>query len=173
MVERERDRFLSLSSALTGVAISSASMTADPKTNLRIRAKAGDLSPRNSPIDLATAYLEVLKTHGYATTLEEILARVPVLADVPPSPAPTEIIDEILADRRLGALCRSIIKLWYLGVWYDPVNPRADVQVVSSQAYKEALVWKVMRAHPMGYSMWTFGHWAEDPPELTEFLSTI
>jgi hypothetical protein len=75
------------------------------------------------------------------------------------------------ADATLGNLCRSIMKLWFVGIWYDPGNPGRPQRVVSTQAYKEGLVWKVMQAHPMGYSMWTFGHWQDPPPSLDKFLT--
>ncbi len=80
-------------------------------------------------------------------------------------------VASLLADPTLGPIGRSIIKLWLLGAWYEPLNPSSAVKVVSSQAYKESLVWKLMQAHPMGYSMFTFGHWAEPPPPLDDFVT--
>jgi hypothetical protein len=76
----------------------------------------------------------------------------------------------VLNDPTLGPIARSIIKLWLLGAWYNPLKPSAAVKVVSAQAYKESLVWRVMQAHPMGYSMFDFGYWAQDPPALDLFI---
>ena len=45
--------------------------------------------------------------------------------------------------------------------------------MVSSQAYKEGLVWKIMRSHPQGYSIWPFGYWSDEPPELDEFVTFV
>jgi hypothetical protein len=42
--------------------------------------------------------------------------------------------------------------------------------VVSSNAYIEGWVWKIMQAHPMGYSMLEYGYWAEPPPPLSAIL---
>ena len=54
----------------------------------------------------------------------------------------------------------------------QPAQPvEIAIKVVSSQAYKESLVWKAMQAHPMGYSMFSFGYWAEEPPPLDQFIT--
>ena len=76
----------------------------------------------------------------------------------------------ILADPVLGFVARSIMKMWLLGSWYNPANSSQAVNVVSAQAYKESLVWKIMQSHPMGYSMFTFGYWAKPPPPLSQFI---
>ena len=83
---------------------------------------------------------------------------------------PSQAAAKVLADAQLGPVARSIMKLWLLGSWYDPANPSRAVNVVSAQAYKESLVWKVMQSHPMGYSMFTYGYWAKPPPPLNQFI---
>ena len=30
-----------------------------------------------------------------------------------------------------------------------------------------------MQSHPMGYSMFSFGYWAEEPPALDQFITTL
>ena len=40
---------------------------------------------------------------------------------------------------------------------------------VSDQAYKESWAWKIAQSHPMGYSEYHFGYWAEQPPTLKQF----
>lgn len=71
-------------------------------------------------------------------------------------------------------IAQSIVALWYLGSWYKPAYQNggtsgAVVQVVSSEAYTNGLVWKVAQAHPMGYSAFTFGYWSQPPASLATF----
>jgi hypothetical protein len=65
--------------------------------------------------------------------------------------------------------------MWYLGSWYVPgvlggggfAPP--PLQVISSVAYTNGLVWRVMQSHPMGYSAFTFGYWSQQPGSLSSF----
>jgi len=71
-------------------------------------------------------------------------------------------------------IAQSIVAMWYLGSWYKPAyqnagTPGAVVQVVSSEAYTNGLVWKAAQAHPMGYSPFTFGYWSQPPASLATF----
>jgi hypothetical protein len=84
-------------------------------------------------------------------------------------------------------MAKSILKMWYLGAWFPPesavapkkvaatergapsTSPKA-YQVISADAYVRGFAWRAMQAHPMGYSDFTFGYWAEEPPALAEFL---
>ena len=72
-------------------------------------------------------------------------------------------------------LAQSIVAMWYLGSWYVPgvlggggfAPP--PLQVISSVAYTNGLVWRVMQSHPMGYSAFTFGYWSQQPGSLSSF----
>jgi hypothetical protein len=72
-------------------------------------------------------------------------------------------------------LAQSIVAMWYLGSWYVPgvlggggfAPP--PLQVISSVAYTNGLVWRVMQSHPMGYSAFTFGYWSQQPAPLSSF----
>lgn len=69
-----------------------------------------------------------------------------------------------------GPVCRNIIKMWYMGNWYQLptvwrqtyVNSDSDTtRVLSKNAYIEGLVWKAMGRHPKsakqpGYGTWSF-----------------
>lgn len=138
--------FVPLSSALTGVA-------------------ASQLKPQIDPIGIAEQYLAILTAKVNAALLTKLAAAFNNPAD------PKAAAAAILATPDLGPVARSIIKLWLLGSWYDPAKPAEAVQVVSAQAYKESLVWRIMQSHPMGYSMFTFGYWAEQPPALSQFIT--
>ncbi len=140
------DRFVRLSSALTGV-------------------DASQLKPAIDPIGIAEQYLQTLKQSISPSLLQTLLSTLPATSDAAVD------VTSLLSDPTLGPIGRSIIKLWLLGSWYDPLNPSSAVKVVSAQAYKESLVWKVMQAHPMGYSMFSFGYWAEEPPAFDQFLT--
>ena len=140
------DQFVRLSAALTGI-------------------DAAQLKPALDPIGIADQYLQTLRDKLDAATLQSLLAAVPA------SPSDPVNVAALLADTTLGPVCRSILKLWLLGAWYSPQNPFTAVKVVSSQAYKESLVWRAMQSHPMGYSMFNFGYWAAEPPPLDQFLT--
>jgi len=68
---------------------------------------------------------------------------------------------------------RSIMKLWLLGVWYQPYATGSykstDSTVVSDQAYIQSWAWKIAQAHPMGYSEMFFGYWNTTPPSLEDY----
>lgn len=72
-------------------------------------------------------------------------------------------------------LAQSIVAMWYLGAWYPPGVlggggfPPPPLQVISSAAYTNGLVWRVMQSHPMGYSPFTFGYWSQAPAPLSSF----
>ncbi len=138
--------FVALSSGLTGVS-------------------AAQLKPALDPIGIAGQYFDTLVAGVPAATLDR-LAAVFLAA-----PTPAEGAAAVLADSELGSIGRSIIKLWLLGSWYAPSAPTVPVKVVSAQAYKESLVWRAMQSHPMGYSMFTFGHWSKTPPPLDKFIT--
>ena len=75
-----------------------------------------------------------------------------------------------LTDDKWEPLCRNIIKMWYMGNWYQMpdewrktyVNSKLDeTKVLSKEAYIEGLVWKALGVHPKsakhpGYGTWQF-----------------
>ena len=76
---------------------------------------------------------------------------------------------EIFGDEKLGPVARNIIRLWYVGIWYQ--LPRAwteafgarekDVTfMVSAAAYTEGLLWPAIGAHPTGAKTPGYGSWA-------------
>jgi len=145
------DQFVSLSSALTGV-------------------NATQLKPELDPIGIADQYLAKINSPASNVSPATFSALVSTFeTQVGALGSPNKAAAFVLADPALGPVARSIIKMWLLGTWYDPLNVQPP-QVVSSQAYKESLVWKVMQSHPMGYSMWSFGYWAAPPPAFDQFI---
>ncbi|WP_435135544.1 hypothetical protein [Actinacidiphila sp. bgisy144] len=86
----------------------------------------------------------------------------------------------------------SIVKLWYVGVWYgpelagrmdvaawtapgrsgakpavpdgsEPAEGRVPLFVVSPDAYTEGLLWRAIGAHPSGAKAPGYGSWATPP----------
>jgi len=148
MVDTDKDPFLLISEALTGI---------DPQ----------HLAAKVDPIMVAEEYRRTLDEELKGAEADAYQQMLKAFADK------SLTVEQILADADLGPIARSIIKLWLLGAWYPPATPANASKVVSSQAYKESLVWKAMQSHPMGYSMFTFGYWNEQPPALEEFLKFV
>ena len=127
---------------------------------------ADRLAPAIDPINLPPLFFDTARkgmgTEAFSNLLE-------LYASIKSQP-PEKIADTVLgsSDLKIVQGARSIMKLWLLGSWYQPDN-KDNVQVVSDQAYKESWAWKIAQSHPMGYSQYHFGYWAEQPPTLKQF----
>lgn len=86
-------------------------------------------------------------------------------------------IRSFLSSMDWGPVMRNMIRLWYLGIWHPMpevwrrrygTSPFDVIKVISARAYKEALVWDAMGAHPMGAKQQGFGAWAAPPPPPPE-----
>ena len=84
---------------------------------------------------------------------------------------------ELFGDPRLGPVARNIIKLWYVGIWYElppawieayGAKPADKDSMVSGQAYAEGLLWVAIGANPPGAKAPGYGSWAR-PPEIPTF----
>ncbi|MBB1201817.1 hypothetical protein EGM70_16165 [Enterobacteriaceae bacterium 89] len=75
---------------------------------------------------------------------------------------------QLMTSAALTPLVRSIIKLWYLGQWFDPNNPN-KTEIPSANSYQQGLVWTAIHAHPQGAKQQGFGAWAE-PPVMTSVV---
>lgn len=129
------------------------------------------LSPQRDPIDIKTTYL-TLVTNRRPVVFERLLQKYGESRAISPDP---KMIGAKLLDPSEPKVCylaRSIMLMWYLGVWYEPedlqlaesTGSSPNFSVISPAAYTQAWVWRVAQAHPMGYSEWHFGYWHEDPP---------
>jgi hypothetical protein len=74
----------------------------------------------------------------------------------------------------LGPIALNIVRLWYLGNWYQmPREWRSkygaaandQTRVVSAEAYREGLVWNAICAHPTAAKQPGFGSWAFPPKD--------
>ena len=66
---------------------------------------------------------------------------------------------DVFSDLRLGPVARNIIKLWYVGIWYELPPEWIDAFgareknytfMVSASAYTEGLLWPADRRQPPG-----------------------
>jgi hypothetical protein len=158
--------FLILSTALTGVDI----QTLAPEFSRG----SGDIlnaDPGQDPIDIKRDYFDQLNGPGTAASFAKLLKFVkdnPLLSQ-------DDIIAKVNASDDTKFLARSIVLLWYLGSWYDPVDLKKAAaspesvhgpitqKVLSAKAYTQGLVWLIAGAHPMGYSNLQFGYWSRNP----------
>ncbi len=58
-------------------------------------------------------------------------------------------------------LARRIIKLWYMGKWFN--EAATDFVIPSPDSYVAGLMWQAISAHPMGARQQGFAAWAEPP----------
>jgi hypothetical protein len=83
-----------------------------------------------------------------------------------------EIRVTILGDEMLGPVARNLIKLWYVGSWYQMPSDWRETHggaesdcdfVVSPAAYTEGLLWPAIGANPQGAKPHGYGMWALPP----------
>jgi hypothetical protein len=81
---------------------------------------------------------------------------------------------EVFSDPRLGPVARNVVKLWYVGIWYE--LPRAWIDacgalernytfMVSPSAYVNGMLWTAIGANPPGARGPGFASWT-GPPKI-------
>jgi hypothetical protein len=79
---------------------------------------------------------------------------------------------EIFADEKLGPVARNIVKMWYVGTWYELPSAWRErfgtskedfTHTVSPASYTEGLLWPTIGAHPNGAKAPGYGSWAQPP----------
>ena len=82
---------------------------------------------------------------------------------------------EVLSDEKLGPIARNVIKLWFVGTWYElslewreafGAREKDVTFVASPAAYTEGLLWPTIDANPSGTKGPGYGTWAA-PPRIT------
>lgn len=82
----------------------------------------------------------------------------------------------IFSDEKFGPIARNLIKLWYVGTWYQLPAVWREVfgelekdttVVVSPAAYTEGLLWPAIGANPAGAKGPGYGTWGA-PPRIPE-----
>jgi hypothetical protein len=124
---------------------------------------------------LAEVYLNATDEVVGPALIDELLDAWTALPST--APRPDLLRGHIFGDAKLGPIARNIVKLWYVGTWYqlptawsEAFGPtQKDVTfVVSPTAYVEGLLWTAIGAHPSGAKAQGFGSWA-DPPDIPKF----
>ncbi len=134
------------------------------------------LKPQLDPVGLARTYYEFALAQVGATQMSALLNAFRAIKTQPPQTIADTLLETSSATPSGQALlCQSIVAMWYLGAWYIPGIqgafgfPPTPLQIISSEAYTNGLVWKVMQSHPMGFSPFTFGYWSQPPGPLSSF----
>ncbi|KPG75411.1 sorbitol dehydrogenase [Pseudomonas libanensis] len=129
------------------------------------------LAPSPDPIKLPPLFFATAQQGMGAAAFSNLLGLYASIKGQPPAQIASAVLGS--SDAQIAQGARSIMKLWLLGSWYQPYNQgtahKGDTRVVSDQAYKESWAWKIAQSHPMGYSQYHFGYWAEQPPTLKQF----
>ena len=84
----------------------------------------------------------------------------------------TGLRSAILSDEKLGPVARNLIKLWYIGTWYqlpgswhERFGLAGDDKtfIPSPSSYVEGLLWTAIGAHPPGAKAPGYGTWTGPP----------
>jgi hypothetical protein len=147
-----REGFLALSATLSGFSAFRLTGTGQVDSHL---AAVTSIVGTGVMADLIAAYRAAERSAGGdAAAMERALRRL------------------ILSDARLGPVARNIIKLWFVGTWYQlPADwreahgsaPQDHDFVVSPTAYTEGLLWPAIGANPAGAKPLGYGIWATQP----------
>jgi hypothetical protein len=83
---------------------------------------------------------------------------------------------DIFSSDKLGPIARNIIKLWYVGTWYQlpdswrdafGVREKDITFVVSAVAFTEGLLWPTLGVNPPAAKAQGYGTWGQKPSVLT------
>lgn len=134
------------------------------------------LKPKLDPVGLARTYYQFALDQVGATAMTALLNAFRAIKTQPPQTIADTLLEVSTNPPSNQALiAQSIVAMWYLGAWYVPGVqggggfPPTPLQIISSEAYTNGLVWKVMQSHPMGFSPFTFGYWSQQPGSLSTF----
>lgn len=123
----------------------------------------------------AEAYLATVRAVAGDRALRELLQRYARLADAAGEDSERHdrsLRSEILSDEWLGPIARNVIKLWFVGTWYQlpgwwrdtfGVSDLDVTFVVSPAAYTEGLLWPTVDANPPGAKGPGFATWTGPP----------
>jgi hypothetical protein len=134
------------------------------------------LKPKLDPVGLARTYYQFAVAQVGAPAMTALLHAFRAIQKQPPQTIADTLLEiNTTPPSEQALIAQSIIAMWYLGAWYVPGVtggggfPPTPLQIISSEAYTNGLVWKVMQSHPMGFSPFTFGYWSQPPGPLSTF----
>jgi hypothetical protein len=109
---------------------------------------------------LAQSYLDLIRSSCAKSDVDGIFAVWKEIGGLEQSVRDSRIERDIMNSDTLGQLARWLILLWYTGSLY-----RADGSVQQTkEGYIEGLVWKAIKAHPIGYANETVDFYWKDRP---------
>jgi hypothetical protein len=122
----------------------------------------------------AQAYLDAVTGVVGAKLVEELLDAYDRIDDPTQTAREKRLRREIFGDQKLGPIARNIIKLWYLGIWFELPRSWTDnfgalsknvMFMVNAAAYTEGLLWTAIGANPSGAKAPGYASWAL-PPQI-------
>lgn len=125
----------------------------------------------------AVLYFETVQDIVGEATLKELLKAYRSLDEWKRTEREELLRGKVLESEKLGPVARSIIKLWYVGIWYalppewtEKYGASANnvTRTVAPAAYTEGLLWKAIGANPSGAKAPGYASWAE-PPQYPAF----
>lgn len=120
-------------------------------------------------------YLQTLRTAVGADVLARLLsasAEAERAAGEDPVAHDRELRARVLSDELLGPVARNLIKMWFVGTWYElpqewrdrfATREQLPTHVVSPASYTEGLLWPTIGANPPGAKGQGFGSWVGPP----------
>ncbi len=79
---------------------------------------------------------------------------------------------DVFSDLKLGPVARNVIKLWYVGIWYElppewtdefGAREKNTTFMVSASAYTEGMLWPAIDGNPPGAKGPGYGSWTGPP----------
>jgi hypothetical protein len=83
---------------------------------------------------------------------------------------------DVFSDPKLGPVARNVIKVWYVGIWYELPPAWIDAFgaleknytfMVSASAYTEGMLWPAIGGNPPGARGPGYGSWT-GPPRIPD-----
>lgn len=121
---------------------------------------------------LTDVYLRVVQDVVGQETVEQLLGAYRELGCGGGPERRENLRRRIFGDEKLGPVARNIVKLWYIGIWYQLPREWADAYgarpkdvtfTPNASAYMEGLLWRAAGAHPPGAKAPGYGSWATPP----------
>lgn len=128
---------------------------------------------------MAQAYLDTVVKVAGDPVLDMVLDRYDAVvarsggAGAPPGASLTDLLRrDLFSDAWLGPVARNIVKMWYVGIWYELPPAWTDAYgardgnvtfTVSATAYTEGLLWPAIGANPPGAKAPGYASWVHPP----------
>jgi hypothetical protein len=121
---------------------------------------------------LTDTYLQAVQDVVGQDTLGQLLGAYRELGCGTEAERRDQLRRQIFGHEKLGPVARNIVKLWYIGIWYQlprewtdayGARPKDVTFTPNATAYVEGLVWQAAGAHPPGAKAPGYGSWATPP----------